>query len=56
MLGKSKGETPGRSLTMRTEPNSYKGMTPLSTQNLKTLGLWVFFLICYSTFSFLSNI
>jgi len=28
-------------------------MTPPPTQNLKALGLWVFFLICYSTFSFL---
>jgi len=40
---------------MRTEP-TYKGMTPPSTQNLKTLGLWVFFLICCSTFSFLPNV
>jgi len=31
-------------------------MTPPSTQNLKALGLWVFFLICYSTFSFLPNV
>jgi len=46
-----------------TEP-TYKGMTPSSTQNLKALGLWVFFhlglwvffLICCSTFSFLSNV
>jgi len=30
---------------MRYEP-IYKGMTPPSTQNLKALGLWVFFLIC----------
>jgi len=40
---------------MRTEP-TYKGMTPPSTQNLKALGLWVFFLICCSTFSFLRNV
>jgi len=32
-----------------------KEMTPPLTQNFKTLGLWVFFLICCSTFSFLSN-
>jgi len=37
---------------MRIEP-TYKKMTPPSTQNLKTLGLWIFFLICCSTFSFL---
>jgi len=30
-------------------------MTPPLTQNLKTLDLWVFFLICCSTFSFLFN-
>jgi len=41
---------------MRTEPNPHKGMTPPSTQNLKALGLWVFFLICCSTFSFLPNV
>jgi len=40
---------------MRTKP-TYKGMTPPSTQNLKVLGLWVFFLICCSTFSFLPNV
>ena len=31
-------------------------MTPPSTQNLKALDLWVFFLICCSTFSFLPNV
>jgi len=56
LLGESEGETPGRSLTMRTEPNPYKRMTPPPTQNLKALGLWVFFLICCSTFSFLLNV
>jgi len=30
---------------IRTEPNTHKKMTPPSTQNLKTLGLWVFFLL-----------
>jgi len=34
---------------------THKRMTPPWTQNLKTLGLWVLFLICCSTFSFLSN-
>ena len=40
---------------MRTEP-TYKGMTPPSTQNLKALDLWVFFLIYCSTFSFIPNV
>jgi len=40
---------------MRTEPNPYKGMTSPSTQNLNALSLWVLFLICCSTFSFLAN-
>jgi len=31
-------------------------MTPPSIQNLKALGLWVFLLICCSTFSFLPNV
>jgi len=31
-------------------------MTPPSTQNLKALGLRVFFFICCSTFSFLLNV
>jgi len=31
-------------------------MTPLLTQNLKALGLWAFFRICCSTFSFLFNV
>jgi len=31
-------------------------MTSPSTQNLKVLGFWVFFLICCSTFSFLHNV
>jgi len=35
---------------------TYKGMTLSSTQNLKTLDLWVFFLIYCSTFSFLLNV
>jgi len=49
-------KTLGRSQTrMRNESNPYKGMTPPSTQNLNALGLWVFFLIYCSTFSFLSN-
>ena len=36
--------------------NPHKEMTPPSTQNLKALGLWVFFLICCSTISFLLNV
>jgi len=41
---------------MKTKLNLYKGMRSPSTQNCKTLGLWVFFLICYSTFSILLNV
>jgi len=41
---------------MRIESNPYKKMTPPSTLNLKALGLWVFFHICCSTFSFLPNV
>jgi len=40
---------------MRVKP-TYKEMTPPSTQNLKKFGLWVFFLICCSIFSFISNV
>jgi len=56
MLGKSIGETLWRQTRMRQEPNPHKGMTPPSTQNLKVLGLWVFFHICCSTLSFLLNV
>jgi len=49
------GNTGEISQRMRTEL-TYKGMTPPSTQNLKAVGLWVFFLICCSTFSFLLNV
>ena len=42
--------------TIRIESNLYKRMTPPSIQNLKALGLWVFFLICCLTFSFLLNV
>jgi len=49
------GQTGEISQRMRTEP-TYKGMTLPSTQNLKVLGLRVFFLICCSTFSFLSHV
>jgi len=52
LLGKSEG----RNLKNETRANPYKRMTPPSTQNLKTLGLWVFFFICCSTFSFLPNV
>jgi len=33
----------GDPYTMRHESDLHKKMTPLSSQNLKTLGLWVFF-------------
>jgi len=51
-----KGETPGRSHKNENKSPIHKGMTPPSTQNLKTLGLWIFFIICCSTFSFLVNV
>ena len=41
---------------MKPESNQYKGLTPLPTQNLKRMSLWVFFLIRCSTFSFLHNV
>ena len=56
LLGNPRGQNWGDLTRMRTEPNPHKGMTPPSTQNLKALGLWVFFLICCSTFSFLLNV
>jgi len=40
----------------RNRPNIHKGMTPLLTQNLKAVDLWVFFLIYCLTFSFLFNV
>jgi len=53
----NRGEKHRGDLTrMRTEPNPYKRITPPSTQNLKALGLWVFFPICCSTISFLLNV
>jgi len=56
LLGKLRRKHQGDQTRMRQEFNPYKGMTPPSTQNLKALGLWVFFLICCSTFSFLLNL
>ena len=49
------GGNTGRSQTMRHE-STYKGMTPSSIQNFKTLGLWILFIICCSTFSFIPNV
>jgi len=40
----------------RNRSNVHKGMTPLLTENLKVVGLWVFFLIYCLTFSFLFNV
>jgi len=56
IIGRIRGGNRGDLTRMRQEPNPYKGMTPPSTQNLKALGLWVFFLICCSTFSFIPNV
>jgi len=41
---------------MRQKLDPYNGMTPTSTQNLKALGLWIFFFIYCLTFSFLVNV
>jgi len=41
---------------IRYESYPHKKLTPPSTQNLKAMGLWVLFLICWSTFSFLLNV
>ena len=56
LLGNPRGQNWGDLTRMKTEPNPHKRMTPPSTQNLKALGLWVFFLICCSTFSLLLNV
>ena len=56
LLRESEGETRGRSHKNENWAKPHKGMTPPSTQNLKALGLWVFFLICCSTFSFIPNV
>jgi len=45
-----------KQIRMRIESTPHKRMTPPSIQNLKTLGLWVFFLIYCSTFSFILNV
>jgi len=56
LLGNPRGQNRGDLTRMRTEPNPHKTMTPHSIQNLKTLGLWIFFLIRCSNFSFLLNV
>jgi len=51
LVGRLQGKKhPGRSHKNEIRANPYKGMTPPSTQNLKELGLWIFFLICCLTF------
>jgi len=55
-LGKFEGKSLGRLNKNETRAKPHKGMTPPSTQNLKALGLLVFFLICCSNFSFLPNV
>ena len=56
LVEKIKEETPGELTTMRDELDPHKELISPSTQNLKALSLWVFFLICCSTFSFLLNV
>jgi len=55
-LEKSREKHQGDQTTLRHELDPHKELTPLSTQNLKTLGLWVLFCMYYSTFSFLLNV
>ena len=50
-----RGHNRGDLSRRRNGPNIHKGMTPPLTQNLKEVGLWVFFLIYCLTFSFLFN-
>ena len=56
VFGKIEEETLWRPNKNATRANPHKEMTLPSTQNLKALGLWVFFLICCSTFSFLFDV
>jgi len=56
LLWESDGVNTGEISKNENWVNPYKGMTSPSTQNLKTLGLRVFFLICCSTFSSLPNV
>jgi len=55
-LGESKRGNLGETNKNEIRVNPYKEMTSPSTQNLKTLGFWVFFLIYFLTFSFLFNV
>ena len=55
-LENPRGHNRGNLTRRRNGPNIHKGMTPPLTQNLKAVGLWVFFLIYCLTFSFLFNV
>jgi len=55
MLGKSRRKTLGRLNNNETWVKPYKELTSPSIQNFKTLTLWVLFLICCLTYSFLLN-
>jgi len=46
----------GRTNTNEILAQPHKALTPLSTQNLKAMGLWVLILIWCSTFSILVNV
>jgi len=50
-IGSFERGSPERFNTNEHEPNPHKKLTPLSTTNLKTMGLWVLILIWCSTFS-----
>jgi len=55
-LENPRGHNRGYLTRKRNGPNIHKGMTPPLTQNLKAVGLWVFFFIYCLTFSFLFNV
>jgi len=56
IVGKIRGGNTGEISNNENCATPHKGMIPPSTQNLKALGLWVFFLICCLTISFLLNV
>jgi len=56
LVGRIQGKTSRRSHKNENKSPTHKGMTPPPTQNLTALDLWVFFLVCCLTFSFLPNV
>jgi len=56
LLREFEGHNWGDLIRRRNRPNIHKKMTSPLTQNLKRVGLWVFFLIYCLIFSFLFNV